>query len=170
LSIVVYGREDCGYCKLAKQLLEQKEIPFEYVSLETAEQQADLLEFVSPLIRSVPVVVINGKWIPGGYEELAKIVREDEKFTTLRQIFDIDNLLRGDKPITVEFMKADGTIRVLKGTLHPDYLPVVDLSLGEIIKGTKAPKSLNARLVTVFDVEANDWRSFNIDTVISVTK
>jgi glutaredoxin len=167
MSIVVYGREDCGYCKLAKNLLEQKEIPFEYVSLETPEQQADLLEFVSPLIRSVPVVVINGKWIPGGYEELAKLVSAEEKFRTLREKHDIDNVLRSEEPVTVEFMKADGTIRVLKGTLHPKFLPVVNIGLGEV---TKAPKSLNARLVTVFDVEANDWRSFNIDTVISVTK
>ncbi len=61
----------------------------------------------------------------------------------------------------VVFVKKDGSERQMVCTLHPDYLPQVDESAG----GSTRPP--NDEVVTVWDVEAEGWRSFRIDSIIS---
>lgn len=59
---------------------------------------------------------------------------------------------------TVTFIKKDGTERVMKCTLRPDILPEQ-----EIVEG-KEPRK-NTSVMSVFDVEANGWRSFTLSSV-----
>lgn len=60
----------------------------------------------------------------------------------------------------VTFRKKDGSIREIVASLKKsDILPV---------KGKKSRKPEN--LITVVDLEKNDWRSFYLDDVISVRK
>jgi len=68
--------------------------------------------------------------------------------------------------VSVVFTKADGSTRTMKCTLQDEYLPEQVLLLeGEEAKPKRVmPESL----VTVWDVEANGWRSFHIDSVQSV--
>ncbi|KAL3094512.1 hypothetical protein niasHT_026278 [Heterodera trifolii] len=77
--VVVYTKSGCGYCKLAKELLEQERIRFCEHDLETKEQQEPdkAQSYVNGLVyvsrhRLVPQVFICGKFI-GGYTELAML-------------------------------------------------------------------------------------------------
>ena len=76
MNIVIYGKSNCSYCKLAERALQQKDIPYEYKSAETPEVVQHLVENVSPNIRSVPVVIVDDIYI-GGYEELQNYIRNN---------------------------------------------------------------------------------------------
>ena len=74
--------------------------------------------------------------------------------------------------ITVQFTKADGTVRDMQCTLNPEQLPdivttgPVDGIVTESAKPRKAPDPHSLR---VFDVEKQEWRSFRFDRVKKVT-
>lgn len=57
----------------------------------------------------------------------------------------------------VTFEKADGSHREMLCTLNSDLIPVQ-------IAGTTKP---NPNIVTVWDVEKEDWRAFRMDRLIS---
>lgn len=63
--------------------------------------------------------------------------------------------------LTVTFTKKDGTERVMKCTLKSDLLPP------QVVNEDKPAKKKSNTSVAVFDVEANAWRSFSYDSVIS---
>lgn len=58
----------------------------------------------------------------------------------------------------VTFKKKDDTERRMLCTLQPNVVPSV--------KGTGVKKTED--VISVFDVEKEDWRSFRVDSVISV--
>ncbi len=63
--------------------------------------------------------------------------------------------------ITVTFKKKNGDIRIMDCTLLEQYLPQQnDLEIA-IAKN-------NPNTCTVWDVSANDWRAFRMDSVISI--
>lgn len=66
----------------------------------------------------------------------------------------------------VRFTKADGSMRVMKCTLRPDVLPATNESSQHT-----SPQLLledNNPLFTVWDIQANAWRSFHLNTVQSI--
>ena len=69
----------------------------------------------------------------------------------------LTNLLK-EYVIEVTFTKKDGTERVMNCTLHEDYLP----------ETTGSGKAANPYLLSVFDTEVEDWRSFRWDSVKSI--
>lgn len=60
---------------------------------------------------------------------------------------------------TVTFTKKDGTERVMKCTLNPDQLPIIPVTEG------KKERKINTDTLTVYDVEYNGWRSFQLKSV-----
>ena len=74
--------------------------------------------------------------------------------------------------ITVQFTKADGTVRDMQCTLNPEQLPdlitagPVDGIVAESAKPRKAPDPHSLR---VFDVEKQEWRSFRFDRLLKIT-
>ena len=74
--------------------------------------------------------------------------------------------------ITVQFTKADGTVRDMQCTLNPEQLPdivttgPVDGIVTESAKPRKAPDPHSLR---VFDVEKQEWRSFRFDRLLKIT-
>ena len=60
----------------------------------------------------------------------------------------------------VQFTKADGSLRTMRCTLMPDSLPPSKPAEGK-------PRAENLDVVPVWDVEAEGWRSFRIDSVKS---
>lgn len=60
----------------------------------------------------------------------------------------------------IVFEKADGTIRVIKGTRDKDLLPSR--------VGSEVIRKESVDMVPLFDTEINDWRAFSIDKLISV--
>ena len=62
---------------------------------------------------------------------------------------------------TVVFTKNDGTERTLRCTLQESFLPVSDK------KESTTVKKENPDVLSVWDVEAQGWRSFRIDSILS---
>ena len=60
---------------------------------------------------------------------------------------------------TVTFTKKDGTERVMRCTLRPDALPVQEVT------ESKEPRKTSDSTLSVYDLEANGWRSFTIRAV-----
>ncbi len=62
---------------------------------------------------------------------------------------------------SITFTKVDGTERVMRCTLEPTKLPVVEL------KEDKKPRkqSDSTKALRVFDLEKQEWRSFTIKTI-----
>jgi len=75
---------------------------------------------------------------------------------------DIRDMLK-DGVIEVKFTKKDGTPRVMKCTLKEELIPVEHAP-----KGTGKVKA-NTDVISVFDIENNGWRSFNCNSVETVT-
>lgn len=65
---------------------------------------------------------------------------------------------------TVKFTKKDGTERVMKATLKDDVVKPLMEAAGT---STSSRKS-NPNQVCVVDTEKNAWRSFNLDSIITI--
>lgn len=77
------------------------------------------------------------------------------------------------QPITVTFIKADGTVRDMQCTLNYDFIPV-DKAPGQppvdgIVKESKQRKQPDEHSLRVFDVEKQEWRSFRFDRLQKIT-
>tara|TARA_B110001454_G_C12691997_1_gene422685 strand:- start:388 stop:690 length:303 start_codon:yes stop_codon:yes gene_type:complete len=73
----------------------------------------------------------------------------------------------------VTFTKNDGTERVLNCTLQAEYLPMpVKATAPEPFDGSTvhAPaRAVNEHVVAAFDTDINEFRSFRLDSVITIT-
>lgn len=67
---------------------------------------------------------------------------------------------------TVVFEKKDGTTRSMRCTLLAEYLPV--RSEAQLLT-EEAPRKENDDILSVWDLEADGWRSFRIDSIKTVT-
>ena len=77
----------------------------------------------------------------------------------------LKDLLQTTPEVEVKFTKKDGTERVMKCTLHPDFLPKQ-----EIKENTdKVARPQNDSVLPVYDLEAKGWRSFTVSSVKEVT-
>lgn len=81
-------------------------------------------------------------------------------------IFNKDNLneLLRNNVATVTFTKVDGSERVMKCTLLKEYIPNAATKGQNVV--SEETTNLN---MSVWDVEAADWRSFRINSVKSVS-
>ena len=64
---------------------------------------------------------------------------------------------------TITFTKKDGTERVMRCTLRDEFLPKQEIT------ENKTPRKHSDKVMSVYDLDANGWRSFTINTVSSVT-
>jgi hypothetical protein len=65
--------------------------------------------------------------------------------------------------VTVEFVKADGSLRAMQCTLCPELIPASEakFSIDGLPRSGKKETSVDVQ--AVFDVEAQQWRSFRYD-------
>ena len=70
MTVVVWSRDLCAYCDMAKRELKKRGIEFEERKIGDGWTKEQLLEEV-PNARTIPQIVIDGKVI-GGYTELMK--------------------------------------------------------------------------------------------------
>jgi hypothetical protein len=89
------------------------------------------------------------------------------------------------QPITVTFVKADGTDRTMRCTLHWDLIPEkppmavishsasivgrVDGLVTESTKSRKQPKEPDPAVIKVYDLDAGAWRSFRMDRLKKIS-
>lgn len=77
-------------------------------------------------------------------------------------------LLRKEPFVNIKFKKKDGSIRDMKATLNPD---VIKSFFDESDARSKIPVQTeidNSDNIAVIDMEKNDWRSFNISTLLNI--
>lgn len=67
--------------------------------------------------------------------------------------------------VSVTFRKTDGTTRVMKATLSSEMIPAQPLTESE---EPKKERKVNDAVMAVWDTEANGWRSFRLDRIISI--
>jgi len=68
-------------------------------------------------------------------------------------------------PVTLTFVKKDGTDRVMKCTTNPTYILFKDPKVLE----SKGDKKINNDVMPVYDMEADAWRSFRWDSIKQVS-
>jgi glutaredoxin len=68
MKAIVWSKEQCPYCDMAKQLLASKGIEIEEKKIGTGYTKEDLLEAV-PGARSVPQIFLDDELV-GGFAEL----------------------------------------------------------------------------------------------------
>ena len=66
--IEIYGKDNCAYCNMAKQLCESKGLDYEYVMLDEDYTQDEFFEKF-PTARTFPQIIMDGEAI-GGFNEL----------------------------------------------------------------------------------------------------
>jgi ribonucleoside-diphosphate reductase alpha chain len=71
---IIYGKDDCPYCQLAKEELTFRNIDYEYISLTDINKTAS--EVTGRDVYTVPQIYIDGQYI-GGYAQLMET--EDEE-------------------------------------------------------------------------------------------
>jgi hypothetical protein len=75
--------------------------------------------------------------------------------------------------ILVEFTKKDGTLREMRCSLNEKYLPPAKIETASRPwwdSPTPPATAENLDVLAVWDIEAKGWRSFRIDSVISMEK
>jgi len=83
------------------------------------------------------------------------------------------------QPITVTFIKADGTDRTMRCTLNGTFIPQkppmvsitgrVDGLVTESTKPRKEPKEPDLAVIKVYDLDAGAWRSFRMDRLKKIS-
>ena len=63
--------------------------------------------------------------------------------------------------LEVTFIKADGSVRVMKCTLNKRYLPEKQIAYID----EQHSKAENIDVVAAWDMEVNGWRSFRVDSI-----
>jgi len=66
-------------------------------------------------------------------------------------------------PLTVTFTKKDGEERVMTCTLKEDNIPIE--SRPKVLAEGETPKKRNDNTISVWDLNANGWRSFVLANV-----
>ena len=74
-GVVVWSKDACFYCQMAKNLLELKEIEFEERNTTLSEQTRTEFFEAMPDAKTLPQIFIDGEHI-GGFTELQKYLKE----------------------------------------------------------------------------------------------
>jgi glutaredoxin 3 len=73
MRVTVYTTEPCGFCRTAKALLTQRQVPFEEINLsKDPVGRAELADRTGMM--TFPQVVIDGESI-GGFQDLVRLDR-----------------------------------------------------------------------------------------------
>jgi hypothetical protein len=68
-------------------------------------------------------------------------------------------------PCTVTFTKVNGEVRVMPCTLQAELIPLQPIAA--VVEG-KAPRKVSLDTVRVFCTDKQEWRSFRVDSVITL--
>lgn len=101
-DVIVYSKDDCKYCVLAKELLKQYKIEYKEKLLNDSNERLNFYEKYTDeeegiLVNTMPQIFINNNRI-GGYTELNKylkqLVKKEFNFTKLGEVVEtiVDNL------------------------------------------------------------------------------
>jgi glutaredoxin 3 len=81
-KVIVYTKDGCPYCRLAKELLTNRKVAFEEVRVDLDEEKfAEMLRLSNR--RTVPQIFINDQSI-GGYDDLAALAKSGKLESLLK--------------------------------------------------------------------------------------
>ena len=66
-------------------------------------------------------------------------------------------------PVEVKFKKVNGESRIMRCTLMKEHMPVNDSQFEQLEEQHQKPENLNT--IVVWDLHANGWRSFRVESV-----
>lgn len=72
-KVVIYSKENCPYCLMAKEFFNTRHIPFEEIRVDLDPNNLNEMINLSKK-RSVPQIFINDQSI-GGYDDLAALAK-----------------------------------------------------------------------------------------------
>lgn len=72
-KVILYTKEQCPYCRLAKDLLSAKQVKFDEIRVDLDADQLEKMVRLSNR-RTVPQIFINDQPI-GGYDDLAALAK-----------------------------------------------------------------------------------------------
>ncbi|HLB41450.1 MAG TPA: glutaredoxin 3 [Gammaproteobacteria bacterium] len=72
-KVIIYTKENCPYCRLAKELLSARKLTFEEIRIDLDEAKLEEMIQLSHR-RTVPQIFIKGQSI-GGYEDLVNLAK-----------------------------------------------------------------------------------------------
>jgi len=74
-NILVYSKNNCGYCDKAKLLLKNLGLTYTEKKFEDFTSTEKLFEEIGKTVRSMPQIKINGELI-GGYNQLVEYLHD----------------------------------------------------------------------------------------------
>ena len=77
-NIIVYSKNNCGYCDKAKALLKGLGLSFETRRMEEFESVDAMIKDIGSRVRSMPQIKINGE-LNGGYNQLIEHYNKEGK-------------------------------------------------------------------------------------------
>lgn len=156
----IYTKDGCSLCDDTKRYCKENNISYVETYLVDSEQIAAVKSLLPEEIKNgpvtLPIVFKDGTYI-GGRNELIR----DSQSKVIFQKETLKNLLKGNICI-VEFRKKNGDLRRMKCTLKEESLP-------KRYWPQDSNRVENDNFLPVFDVELNEWRGFNLDSIKSFT-
>jgi ribonucleoside-diphosphate reductase alpha chain len=73
---IIYGKDDCPYCAMAKEELTLRGIPFDYIDLKEIGKTA--AEVTGRKVKTVPQIYLEGEYV-GGWDELMEHLNENHE-------------------------------------------------------------------------------------------
>ena len=89
-NILLYSKNNCGYCVKAKLLLNNLGLTYTEKKFEDFISTEKLFEEIGKTVRSMPQIKINGELI-GGYNQLVEYLHDKELVNFEGKIIKSDN-------------------------------------------------------------------------------
>jgi len=84
MTVTVYTLDSCGYCKVAKELLEFKSVPYVEVKVPHQMTTRDFKEQF-PEVKGFPLIIDEGSNMIGGFRDLQEWLLERENRQLLNE-------------------------------------------------------------------------------------
>ena len=80
MSTIIYSKNHCPYCDMAKKLLDEKNISYKEININLADQPDQILEEIRKITdaKTFPQIILNDQYI-GGYTDLRDFFYNSEK-------------------------------------------------------------------------------------------
>lgn len=82
---------------------------------------------------------------------------------------ELEKFFKEHAHVEVTFTKVDGTLRTMPCTLNEALLPVVEQITPTADTPPPRVKKFNPAVMSVYCTDKQEWRSFRVENVISVT-
>ena len=73
MEAVIYSTPACGYCKMAKTLMDKHGVVYEEFIVGQDITKEELVEKLGKEVRTVPQILVDNNYV-GGYTELSKLL------------------------------------------------------------------------------------------------